>query len=142
MAETKTKVTPVRVEDFIAAVGNQTRRRDAITLVELMKRLTGWEAQMWGPTIIGFGRYHYVYATGHSGDSPVAGFSPRGASTVVYIGADLPDRERLVSQLGKVKTGKVCIYITDLSKIDIGVLEQLIVSCVALTKSRWPVADR
>ncbi len=142
MTETKTKVTAVRVSDFIAAVENDVRRRDATTLVELMGRLTGWQAQMWGPTIIGFGRYHYVYETGHSGDSAAMGFSPRNGATVVYIAQEIPDRERMVAELGKVKTGKVCIYINSLAKIDIAALERLILASVASTRSRWPVADR
>ena len=142
MAETKTKVTGVRVEDFIAAIENETRRRDATALVEMMERLTGWQAQMWGPTIIGFGRYHYVYETGHSGDCAVMGFSPRKANMVVYAEQEFPERDRLISELGKVTTGKVCIYFNRLSSLNLAVLERIILASVATTQSRWPVSDR
>ena len=94
MAETKTKPTKVSVKDFIAKVPNETRRKDAQVLLKLFEKVTGWKAQMWGPTIVGFGKYTYTYDSGHSGDSCVLGFSPRGSNLVIYSGAIRTIRKR------------------------------------------------
>ncbi len=132
--ELKTKPTPVSVEDFIARVPNETRRRDAKTLVAIMKKLTGEKPKMWGPSIVGFGQYHYKYESGHEGDMPIAGFSPRATSLVVYVVPGL--YESMLPRLGKHKHGKSCLYVNKLEDVDLGVLEKIIAACLAETRAR------
>ena len=136
MAETKTKASKVNVKDFIAKVPNETRRKDAEVLLKLFEKVTGWTAQMWGPTIVGFGRYEYTYASGHSGTICVVGFSPRAASLSIYSGifAGMPEAEPYLKGLGKYKTGKGCLYINKLEDVDMKVLEKLITAGVASMK--------
>ncbi len=139
MAVTKTKATKARVTNFIAAVENDTRRQDAKSLLKLFSKATGWKAQMWGPTIIGFGAYHYTYDTGHSGSICVVGFSPRTASLVLYV-CDFPGKAQLLQKLGKHRGGlKQCLYINRLADVDLAVLERILKAGVANTKGTWPV---
>jgi hypothetical protein len=100
MAETKTKPTQVSVKSFIDGIENDTRRADARTLLKLFEKVTGWKAKMWGPSIIGFGAYHYTYESGHSGTACAIGYSPRKANLVIYA-ADFPGKEALLAKLGK-----------------------------------------
>jgi len=93
---------------------------------------------MWGPSIVGFGSYHYKYPSGHEGDSALAGFAARGSELVVYIAADFEGRDVLLAKLGKHKTGKVCVYIRRLANVDLKVLETLVARSVAETKRRYP----
>jgi len=144
MAETKTKPTIVSVKDFIAAVENDTRRADAQTLVKLFEKVSGTKAKMWGPTIIGFGKYTYTYDTGHTGDAPVLGFSPRAANLVVYGGSYPEQIAPLLKTLGKHKSSKACIYINKLADVDIAVLEKLLKDGLANMKKvskekGWPL---
>jgi hypothetical protein len=140
------KMTPTRVSAraFIAAVANDTRRADAKVLVKLFERATGWKARMWGPTVVGFGAYHYTYATGHSGSCCVAGFSPRTANLVVYVG-HFPEKAALLRKLGKHKGGlKQCLYINKLNDVDAAVLEKIVKSGAAASRQAcatkgWPV---
>jgi hypothetical protein len=141
MSVPKTKPTEVSVESHIAALANEEQRNDAQTLVALMRKVTGQEPRMWGPSIVGFGSYHYKYASGHEGDSALAAFAARGRELVVYIEADLEGRDVLLSKLGKHKTGKVCVYIRRLADVDLKVLEELVARSVADTKSRYPQPD-
>jgi hypothetical protein len=139
MAETKTKATKVSVKDFIAAVENDTRRDDAKALVKVFEKATGWKAQMWGPTIVGFGAYHYTYDTGHSGTICVVGFSPRKANLAIYV-SGFPGKADLLKKLGKHKGGlKQCMYINRLADVDVAVLEKILKGGVAETKKTWPV---
>lgn len=139
MAETKTKPTKVSVRDFIAAVENHTRREDSKALLKLFEKVTGWKAQMWGPTIVGFGAYHYTYDTGHSGSICVVGFSPRKANLAIYV-SDFPGKPSLLQKLGKHKGGlKQCLYINKLADVDIAVLEKILKAGVAETTKIWPV---
>ena len=139
MAKIKTKPTKVSVKDFIAAVENDTRREDAQTLLKLFEKATGWKARMWGPTIVGFGAYHYTYNTGHSGSICVVGFSPRKANLVVYV-SDFPAKADLLQKLGKHKGGlKQCLYLNSLADVDLAVLEKILKAGVAETKKTWPV---
>jgi Domain of unknown function (DU1801) len=141
MSELKTKPTKVSVKSFIAAVPNETRRKDAESLLKLFAKVTGWKPKMWGPTIVGFGSYKYTYDSGHSGESCVCGFSPRTANLVIYSGAMAKDhRESLLNKLGKYKTKGGCIYINKLADIDEKVLARLIESGVANMKKLWPVS--
>ena len=133
----KTKRTKVSVESHIAGIANEEQRNDARTLVALMRRVTKEEPKMWGPTIVGFGSYHYTYASGHEGDTALAAFAVRGRELVVYI-LEFEGRDALLAKLGKHKTGKVCVYIRRLADIDLKVLETLVARSVADTKSRYP----
>ena len=136
MAEAKTKPTKVSVKDFIAAVPNETRRKDALVLLKLFEKVTGWKARMWGPTIIGFGSYDYVYETGNKGSSLVVGFSPRGANLAIYSGMMVsePKAAPWLAKLGKYKTGKGCLYINKLGDVDLDQFEKLIKAGVANQK--------
>ena len=138
MSELKTKPTEVSVESHIAAIANEEQRNDAQTLVALMRRVTKQGPRMWGPSIVGFGSYHYKYASGHESDSALAAFAVRGSELVVYIAAGFEGRDVLLAKLGKHKTGKVCVYIRRLANVDLKVLETLVARSVAETKRRYP----
>ncbi|GAB4519282.1 MAG: hypothetical protein Kow00133_04910 [Amphiplicatus sp.] len=127
----KTQPTGASVEAFIDGVENETRRRDARTLLALMTKVTGESAKMWGPSIIGFGTYHYKYESGREGDFLMTGFSPRKTATVVYVMGGVPETDELYKKLGKHKLGKSCLYINKLEDVDLGVLEKLIARSVA-----------
>ena len=141
MTVLKTKPTEVSAESHIAAIGNVGQRNDAQTLVALMRRVTKREPRMWGPSIVGFGSYHYKYASGHEGDSALAAFAARGSELVVYIEADFEGRDALLAKLGKHKTGKVCVYMRRLADVDLKVLETLVARSVAETRRRYPQPD-
>ena len=126
MAELKTKPTGVAVDAFLEAVPNPQRREDGKALREMFERISGEPAVMWGPSIVGFGEYHYRYASGHEGDMCRIGFSPRSAELVLYIGATHPEGADLLGRLGKHKTGKGCLYVKKLSDVDQKMLEQMI----------------
>ena len=138
MSAPKTKPTDVSVESHIAAIANEEQRNDAQSLVALMRKVTKQEPRMWGPSIVGFGSYHYKYASGHEGDSALAGFAARGRELVVYIAPDFEGRDALLARLGEHKTGKVCVYIKRLDDVDLKVLEKLVARSIADTKRRYP----
>lgn len=139
MAETKTKPTNASVKDFIAAIDNDTRRADAQTLLKLFAKVTGFKAKMWGPTIVGFGAYHYTYETGHSGSSPALGFSPRKANLVIYV-FDFPGKADLLKKLGKHKGGlKQCLYINKLDDVDLATLQRILEGGLVEVGKQWPV---
>lgn len=142
MYEAKTKLTRASVSAFIAAIADEERRKDCRTLVTLMKRATGCPPKLWGPSIVGFDRYHYTYASGHSGESCVVGFSPRKGDLSVYLltGYEGVAAKRLLAKLGRHRTGKACLYIRRLADVDLAVLEQLIEHSVADTRRRHPKA--
>ncbi|MEX6633952.1 DUF1801 domain-containing protein [Hyphococcus lacteus] len=135
--DAKTKPSDISVDDFINSVENETRRQDAHSLCELMKNITGDTPIMWGPSIIGFGLYHYRYDSGHEGDSMLVGFSPRKANLVLYVLGSLDDEDPLLEKLGKYKRGKACLYITRLQNIDQSVLKKIIKKSYQKTKKRW-----
>ncbi|GIJ80921.1 protein of unknown function (DU1801) [Micromonospora phaseoli] len=115
------------VEEFLAAVPNESRRADAQRLIALMREVTGEEPVMWGPSIIGFGRYHYRYDSGREGDSALAGFSPRKQHLVVYLVGGFEDRyASALARLGPHKTGKGCLYLKSLDRVDLAVLRELV----------------
>ena len=128
MAELKTKATGASVSAFIDAIPDADRRRDCKTLVSLMKKATKAQPKMWGSSIVGFGDYHYKYDSGREADWFQAGFSPRKAALTLYLtsGIGWPDQTALMSKLGKHKTGRGCLYIKQLSDVDVKVLERLI----------------
>lgn len=126
MAENKTRPTAVDPREFIAAIEHPTRRRDAEELLELMTRLTGERPAMWGPSIIGFGRYHYAYASGHEGDAAAVGFAAQKARLSLYGLTIAPESPELLSRLGKHRTGASCLYINKLDDVDREVLTELV----------------
>lgn len=126
MAETKTKPTQVSADDFLDAVPDPVRRADGKAVDAMMRRVTGLDPQMWGPTIVGYGSYHYQYDSGHSGDACRLGFSPRKAELVLYVLADRPGLDADLAQLGKHRTGKSCLYIRKLADVDMAMLERIV----------------
>lgn len=143
-ATNKTVPTDTAVDTFVASVENATRRADARRLVALYRRVTGEEPCMWGPSIIGFGSYHYRYDSGREGDAPRSGFSPRKANISLYLIAAYCDAEtkaqqdRLLARLGKHTLGKSCLYVNRLDDIDIAVLERLIAHNLTAMDARYP----
>lgn len=132
MAKNKTTETEVSVNDFIESyVDNEQKKVDSYQLIDLMRKWSGFEPRMWGPTIIGFGRYHYKYKSGHEGDAPLLGFSPRKAQFSLYIFSNTDKSNRLLEDLGKFKMGKACIYVKKLSDINIQVLKELCLETIA-----------
>jgi hypothetical protein len=134
MAENKTKATEASVERYIAAIEDEARRQDCEALAKLMTTATKQQPKMWGTSIVGFGSYHYKYASGREGDSCLTGFSSRKGDISVYLVASFPEREELLAKLGKHKMGKGCLYIRKLSEVDLNVLEQLVIGSVAERK--------
>jgi hypothetical protein len=114
------------VEDFINAVEDDSRRRDCFAVLEMMRQATGSEPKMWGSSIVGFGDYHYHYASGREGDWFLVGFSPRKQNLTLYLAYDLERRKALIDRLGKVKNGKGCLYLKSLADVDLAVLKELI----------------
>ena len=139
MTVNKTQPTSVAVADFIASVGHPTRRADAETLDKIFQDITGWAPRMWGPTIIGYGTYHYIYDSGREGDAPATGFSPRKANLSVYIMPGYADYGTILERLGKYKIGKSCLYINKLADIDLDVLRELIRTGLKDLDAKWPV---
>lgn len=132
MAKTKTTFSDASITDFIDDfVTSEQKKQDSYQLISLMQSVSGFPPKMWGPSIIGFGRYHYKYASGHEGDAPLIGFSPRKAaiSLYVYMGGK-PDQDELLTRLGKFKMGKACIYANKLSDINLDVLTALMKSSI------------
>lgn len=139
MAKNKTTETNESIVDFIAAfVEDETKRKDAFELVKIMQEVTHFEPEMWGPSIIGFGSYHYKYASGHEGDAPLVGFSPRKTAISLYIYTSPENREELLSKLGKHKASKGCIYIKKLADIDVEVLKNMILLSLDYYKKLYP----
>ena len=130
----KTAPTAVSVADFLSGIADPERRADCDALVALMQAATGEQATLWGPSIVGFGCYHYVYGSGHSGDAALVGFSPRKGDISIYIVNGLDRYASHLARLGKHKTGKVCLYVKRLADIDMGVLKEMVedsVQCMA-----------
>ena len=138
MAKIKTTQTSKSVTDFINAVRDEIKRKDSFQIVDIMQKQTGFEPKMWGPSIIGFGNYHYKYESGHEGDMPLAAFSPRSTAIVFYFCEEFENRDQLFKRLGKYKTGKVCVYVKRLADIDVSVLKEMISNSVKHTKSLYP----
>ncbi|HAC56100.1 TPA: DUF1801 domain-containing protein [Candidatus Saccharibacteria bacterium] len=139
MNQNKTQPTSQDVLDFLSGVPDEQKRLDSLALIEMMQEVSGKPATMWGPSIIGFDTYHYVYESGREGDMCVIGFSPRKSSLVLYLlealGENEPER---VKKLGKCTTSKGCLYIKRLNDVDLDVLKELIEVSYRRTKQRWP----
>lgn len=136
----KTTETKASVNGFIKTVDDETKRSDSFRLVDIMKVQTGYDAKMWGPSIIGFGSYHYIYESGREGDAPLVGFSPRKNEISLYFATDFPGKDKLLQQFGKHRAGKGCIYIKKLQDVDISVLQKMIGASVAAIQKRYPAS--
>ena len=132
------KETDQSVIEFIEAVENPKKREDAYRLLKIFEETSGFEAKMWGPSIIGFGSYHYKYESGHEGDAPLAGFSPRKAKISLYCVPGDTEREKLLERFGKHTSGKACIYINKLADVNEEVLKELITESIAFTQKMYP----
>lgn len=137
-AAPKTLPTAMSVKDFISKVENPVRRKDAETALAMYKAITGAEPKMWGPSIIGYGAYHYKYESGREGDMCAAGFSPRDSAMVFYVMGGVQEADSLYRRLGKYKVGKSCLYVNKLSDVDVGVLGQIIAKSWAYMKRTYP----
>jgi hypothetical protein len=142
MAELKTKPTRMSVKAWLDAIEDETRRKDCRAIAALMKRVTGCTPKMWGPSIVGFGSYHYEYASGHSGDMCLTGFSSRGREIVVYLIGGSEDAEKLFPALGRHRRGKSCLYFRSLADVKLPVLEKLVALSCAETRRRYPEVGR
>lgn len=136
--EQKTRPTPTSAAEFIAAVADPKRRADAEAASALLTEATGEPPVMWGASIVGFGAYHYRYASGHEGDAPLVGFSPRKGNLVFYLSGCDEERADLLARLGKHKAGKGCVYVNRLSDVDAGVLKQMAAASAASLRERYP----
>jgi hypothetical protein len=137
MAENKTKPTGARVADYIASRANEQQRRDCRALMAMLKRVTGKPAKMWGPSIVGYGSYRYVYESGRTGEAPLVGFAIRGRDLVVYIYGESGKQKARLSKLGKHSMGKSCLYFRQLADLDLTVLEKLVVGSIADVTRRY-----
>ena len=133
MAEIKTKPTEVSVDAFLEDIHHPVRRADGKALRAMMEQITGEPAVMWGPSIVGFGSYHYRYDSGHEADMCRVAFSPRSANLVLYVGG-FPEYEALLAKLGKYKRSKACLYLNKLADVDLGVLEEIVRRTYAATE--------
>lgn len=130
MATNKTKKTNQDVNAFLLTVEDERKRDDSKKLIEMMSAVTGEKPYMYGPSIIGFGTYHYQYESGHEGDAPLAAFSPRKTALTLYLSSEFPERETLFPKLGKFKATVACVYVKKLDDIDLKVLEKAIAASV------------
>jgi hypothetical protein len=138
MAELKTKKTAASVKDFLNRVPNERKRKDSFAVLKLMQEVTGAKPAMWGPSIVGFGQYHYKYASGREGDMPLAGFSPRKQALTLYITAGFDGYGELLGKLGKYKTGKACLYINKLEDVDLATLKEMVRRSVGHMARKYP----
>jgi len=138
-AKNKTQATQVDPRAFIEAVEHPVRRADALILDDMFRRITGWQPKMWGPTIVGYGSYHYTYESGREGDCNATGFSPRKSNLSLYIMPGYQDFGEILSRLGKHKKGAACLYINKLADVDLAVVEEIIRAGLVDLGKRWPV---
>ncbi|SDZ38295.1 protein of unknown function (DU1801) [Evansella caseinilytica] len=138
MYELKTKETDSSVIEFIERMDHPGKREDGYKLLDIFTDTTGYEAKMWGTSIIGFGKYHYKYESGHEGDAPLVGFSPRKAKISLYFAAGDTQRDKLLKAFGKHTTGKACVYINKVADVDVEVLKALIEQSVTFLKKTYP----
>lgn len=137
MADNKTQPTKASVTEFMNAIGDRQMRADAKKVAAMMRQATGKRARMWGPSIVGYGSYHYRYESGREGDFMITGFSPRKQALTVYIMPGFSRFPKLMAKLGKYKTGKSCLYIKRLADVDEVVLDQLIRDSVAHMRAHY-----
>ena len=137
MAQNKTQPTKIKVSEFIASVDDPKKRKDCCEVMKLMREVTGKRATMWGTSMVGFGKYHYKYASGREGDHFLTGFSPRKQALTLYIMAGFKNHSKLMDKLGKYKTGKSCLYIKSLDDIDRAVLANLVTESVRYMRETY-----
>jgi hypothetical protein len=137
MSELKTKKNDASVEQFLAGITHDRRREDCRVVVEMMREVTGEEPAMWGSSIIGFGTYHYKYASGREGDWPITGVSPRKQSLTLYIMPGFDRYEELMGRLGKHKTGVSCLYVNRLDDVDLPTLRTLVAESFAYMRKKY-----
>jgi hypothetical protein len=135
--QAKTTETELSVKDFIKKIADEQRQKDALTIVDIMEKQSGFPAKMWGPAIIGFGSYHYVYDSGHEGDAPLVGFSPRKTEFALYLSSEFDKSEELLAKFGKHKTAKACIYIKKIEDINVDILKKMIAASFKHTKAKY-----
>ncbi|NBL65881.1 DUF1801 domain-containing protein [Flavobacterium sp. NST-5] len=138
MAQNKTIETDVEVTDFLNAPEREKKYHDSLEFIKIFNEVSGFSPKMWGSSIIGFGSYHYKYNSGHEGDTPLVAFSPRKDAFALYLLPEFPEKEMLLSQLGKHKATKGCVYIKKLSDINIEILKKMLSNCIAHTKTLYP----
>ncbi len=138
MAENKTKPTSVSVDDYLATKASPQQMDDCKAIIAMLKRIAKQPAKMWGPSIVGFGAYRYLYKSGHSGEAPLTGLAVRGRELVIYISCDDPSQAELLACLGKHKMGKSCLYFKCLADLDSKILEKLVAGSVAEIQERHP----
>jgi hypothetical protein len=138
MAEQKTKPTAISVQNFLDQVPDESVRDDCQELINIMKKITGEEPKMWGPSIVGFGQYHFKYDSGHEGDACLTGFSPRKQNLTLYVMPGFAEGTDLLEKLGKHKAAKGCLYIKRLVDVDLEVLKKLIKTTVVYLKKKYP----
>lgn len=138
-AQNKTQATDADVTDFLEAVEHPTRRADGLALDQVFRKVTGFTPRMWGPSLVGYGSYHYVYDSGREGDFLATGFAPRKANLSIHIMPGYQDYSEILSRLGKHKIGKSCLYVNKLADIDVNVLEELIAAGLRDLAGYWPV---
>ena len=134
----QTVETTASVIDFLNSVADPVKRSDSFRIMELISKHTGFQPKMWGPAIIGFGSYHYKYESGHEGDAPLVGFSPRKAKISLYFAPGETKREELLKNFGKYTTGKACVYINKVADIDVSVLKELITESIQFLQKAYP----
>ncbi len=137
MADNKTKPTDAGVDDYIASRASAQQQADCRQLMALLEKVTQQSPKMWGPSIVGYGSYHYVYESGRTGEAPLVGFAIRGRELVIYLLTEGEAQRLLLSRLGKHRLGKVCLYFKRLSDLDDSVLEQLVTNSVEEVKQRY-----
>lgn len=137
MGENKTKPTDASVDDYIASRASEQQRVDCQQLMVLLKQVTRESPKMWGPSIVGYGSYRYVYESGRTGEAPLVGFAIRGRELVIYLDTEGEEQQLLLSELGKHRMGKVCLYFKRLADLDYSVLEKLVTNSVAEVKRRY-----
>jgi hypothetical protein len=143
MAKTKTTETELSVPEFIESnVASDREKADTYELIRLMREWSGFDPKLWGTSIIGFGSYHYKYVSGHEGDAPLMGFSPRRAALSLYVYPPIPEQETILPSLGKFKIGKACIYVKKLSDIDLAILEKMARSTISYLNEHHECACR
>ena len=134
--QAKTTENTVSVKDFIKKIPDAQRQKDSLAIVEIMEKQSGFPAKMWGPAIIGFGSYHYVYESGHEGDAPLVGFSPRKTAFALYFCSVFDKREELLAQFGKHKATKGCVYIKKVADIKVHILKKMIAATIKYYKTK------
>ena len=136
-AQAKTIETTANVSDFVKKIPDDQRKKDAQAIIKIMKEQSGFDAKMWGPAIIGFGSYHYKYDSGHEGDAPLVGFSPRKSEFAIYLTSQFDQREELLKQFGKHKAAKGCVYFKKLEDINVDVFRKMITNSIKYYKAKY-----